>query len=768
MPTRYRLGVDIGGTFTDGTLVDEATGEVRIGKILTTPADPSDGFLALVRRMVKEASIKPADLSFVVHATTVATNAIIEGRVARCGFVTTEGFRDMLEIARQIRPSLYDLQFEKPPPLVPRYLCFEVPERLDASGAVVTPLDEAAVRRVAAQLRNEDVEAVAVCLLHAYRNPEHEARVGAILRQQLPGVPVSLSSEVAPEFREYFRASTTVINAATRPKVGAYLRSIEKRLRTEGVDAELLVMQSSGGVYTFGAAAEKPVFMVESGPAAGAVAAAHLGSVLGCKDVISFDMGGTTAKLCLIQDGQPRVTKDYTVGASSQHGAGAFGGAAGYPVRTPVIDLVEIGAGGGSIAWVDSGGALRVGPQSSGADPGPACYGRGGKDPAITDANLVLGRLDPGYFLGGEMGLDVDASRQAVQERCAGPLKLSLEAAANGVIEIANTAMVNALRLVSVQRGFDPRDFVLVAFGGAGPMHANRVAEEAGVPRVLVPMSPGTFSALGLLVTDLRHDFTATLIRRTDQLEAGEVAEAFERLEEQGKAALDHAGTTKSARAFERSIDMRYFGQSFELNIPSPASPLSPQSPVTLSQQSSFPLSRQSSFPLSRRERATNNPLSPRERVRVRGKSNAKGAGAGGPPSWLEVLNARFHQAHERAYGFNAVTEPTEVVNLRLTAVGRIAKPKMGLLGRSGRTPARAKKGERRVYFAQTPLTTRARRSAGGWVPTPVYDRYRLPAGAKLPGPVVIEELDSTTIVLPGWQATVDKHGNLLLAKKGT
>ncbi|MBI3979953.1 MAG: hydantoinase/oxoprolinase family protein, partial [Chloroflexi bacterium] len=362
----YRLGVDIGGTFTDATLIDETTGEVRIGKVSSTPKDPSIGFLQATHRILQTAAVAPAEVAYVVHGTTVATNSIIEGKVARTGLITTDGFRDMLEIARQMRPSLYDLQFEKPRPLVPRYYCFGIPERLDARGNVVIPLDEEAVRRAAEQLRAEGVESIAVCLLHSYVNPAHEKRVGEILREVFPEAVLSLSSEVAPEFREYFRASTTVINACIRPVVARYLQSIEARLRDDGLVAEPLVMQSSGGVLTFGAASERPVFMVESGPAAGVIASTYLGGILGYKDVISFDMGGTTAKVGLIQNGRPRVTKDYEVGAAARPGVGSSRGS-GYPIRTPVIDLIEIGAGGGSIAWIDAGGALRVGPQSAGA-----------------------------------------------------------------------------------------------------------------------------------------------------------------------------------------------------------------------------------------------------------------------------------------------------------------------------------------------------------------------------------------------------------------
>jgi N-methylhydantoinase A len=366
----YRLGVDIGGTFTDAMLINEQTGEVLIGKVPSTPADPSLGFLDATDRMLKLGQLAPQAIAYLIHGTTVATNAIIEGKGAKTGFITTEGFRDLLEIQRQVRPSLYDVQFDKTKPLVPRYLACEVPERLDARGNVLVPLDEQAVRRVARQLKGEGVEAVAICFLHAYLSGMHESRAAELILEEFPEVVLSLSSDIAPEFREYVRACTTVINASVRPIVQRYLQSIEERLRARGVPAELLVMQSSGGVLTFAAAAEKPVFMVESGPAAGVIAAAHLGQTLGHNDLLSFDMGGTTAKTSLIRNGQPRITKDYSVGAQAGAGIGASR-AAGYPIRTPVIDLVEIGAGGGSIAWIDSGGILRVGPQSGGAAPAP-------------------------------------------------------------------------------------------------------------------------------------------------------------------------------------------------------------------------------------------------------------------------------------------------------------------------------------------------------------------------------------------------------------
>jgi N-methylhydantoinase A len=697
---RYRIGVDIGGTFTDGTLVDSTSGRVTTSKVLSTPYDPASGFISAVQKLLDlNDSVKPEAVEHVVHATTVATNAIIEGKTAKTAFVTTEGFRDMLEIARQIRPSLYDLQFEKPAPLVPRQLCFEVPERLDAKGQVVTPLDEAALDEVVDRIAESGVEAVAVCLLHSYRNGDHEQRIGKAIAAKLPNVIISLSSEVVPEFREYLRASTTVINSSVAPIVRTYLASISEKLHALNITSELLVMQSSGGVYPAAVASENPVFMVESGPAAGAVAAASLGTALGYPNVISFDMGGTTAKASLIRNGQPNITKDYSVGGSAQNGTGAFGGASGYPIRTPVVDLVEIGAGGGSIAWVDSGGALRVGPQSAGADPGPVCYGLGGVQPTITDANLVLGRLDPAYFAGGEMSLNLDAAREAIRTQCAEPLGLSVEEAAHGIVEIANTAMVNALRLVSVQRGHDPRDFMLVGFGGAGPAHAVRLAEQAGIPRVLIPQGPGTASALGLLVTDVRMEGSSTLIIRSDEIEHSRIASEFDRLEAAGREAHSVAASASGTPLFERTIEMRYWGQSFELSVPAPSS-------STIDQ------------------------------------------------AWMNELTESFHDAHEMAYGFRAKDEPVELVNLRLTTIGKIVRPQMRKLKSIGTDVFVAFKGERPVYFAENS-------GEKGVVQTPVYDRSKLPAGAVFEGPAIIEEPDCTTVIHPAWTVTVDEFGNL-------
>ena len=695
MNNSYRLGIDVGGTFTDAVLLSEDTGELQIAKVPSTPGDPSVGFLNALTRVLEKTNIEPESVAYLVHGTTVATNALIEGKTPKTAFVTTAGFGDMLEIARQVRPSLYDVHFKKPRPLVPRDLAYEVPERLDADGNVLAPLDEAAVAEIAKELDKQGVSSVAVCLLHSYLNPAHEHRVRDLLLKHSPGLGVSLSSDVLPEFREYFRASTTVVNACLRPVIASYLKGIASELQGRRIKAELLVMQSNGGVLTFDTAAEKPVYMVESGPAAGVIAANFVAQALGRQDLISLDMGGTTTKTGLILGGQPKVTKEYEVGSEALPGVGQSRGS-GYPIRIPVIDLVEIGAGGGSIAWVDSGGILRVGPQSAGADPGPICYGQGGQEPTITDANLVLGRINPQYFLGGEMKLDADSARAAL-ERCGKPLGFDAIEAANGVVEIANAAMINALRLVSVRRGYDPRDLAFVAFGGAAPLHANRLMADMGIPLLVIPPSPGTTSALGLLVTDLKHVYSSTSVVRPDQLDLDEITRTFAALEDDGMRTLTRESIPPARMQFQREVEARYVGQSHEIPIPCPSGPLS------------------------------------RETV--------------------DEVIASFHQEHERAYGHGYPEEAVEFVTFRVTATGVLSKPKLRELPAGSHDLADARREVRPVYFAE----------AKGFQETAVYDRYRLCPGHTFTGPAIVEEIDSTSLVHPGFQAEVDRYGNLLV-----
>ena len=687
-----RLGVDIGGTFTDAVMMDEATGEIRLVKMSSTPSDPSVGFMDVIERILRESEVPARNISYNVHGTTVATNTIIEGKGAKAALIATEGFRDVFEIARQIRPKLYDIFCEKPKPLVPRFLCFEVPERLNFEGKVLRPLDEDRVREVARSIKREKVEAVIVCLLHSYINPAHERRIGEILRDELPGVFISLSSDLCPEMREYFRASTTAINALVMPVVTRYIERLETRLAEIEIHAGLHLMTSAGGVISSQVAKQEPVNLIESGPAAGVMAATHLGSLLGIDNVISFDMGGTTAKAGLVEGGTPKVVPHFEVGSA----AVSENRSAGYPVRTPVVDLVEIGAGGGSIAWVDPGGGLRVGPRSGGADPGPACYNKGQKAPCITDANLFLGRINPDYFLGGEQQLHPELAEEAIAT-ITRKLGFTTVDAARGIIEISNANMVGAIRLISVQRGFDPRDFVLVAYGGAGPMHANALARELRIPKVLIPMSPGVTSALGLLVTDIKHDYVQAFIQPLDAVGFSTANSVFHDFETKAGEVLTAEGVSGENISFARSLDMRYVGQSYELRVDAPPHDLQPGDEAQLS--------------------------------------------------------TAFFQAHERAYGYASAEEPIEVVNLRLTATGKIRRPALRRFEAGGENSDSAVKGERPVYFSET----------SDYVACRVYDRYRLLAGNRLHGPAIVEELDSTVVIHPDYHAEVDLHGNLII-----
>jgi N-methylhydantoinase A len=636
----WRIGIDVGGTFTDGLLWNAETGAVAATKVLSTPDDPGRAFLAACERLLAENGAAPAEISYIVHGTTVATNAVLQRRLAPVAFVTTAGFADLLEIARQVRPDPYDVFAEKPKPLVGRALCLEVVERLDAEGGVLTPLDEGSVAAAAARIAAAGVAAVAVCLLHAYRNPAHERRVGALLRRHLPGVAVSLSSDLAAEFREYPRACTAIVNAGLAREVSGYLEGLGRALDRRGVAGERLVMQSNGGIADFAHSAARPVFLIESGPAAGVVGAAHLARALGEDSVVSFDMGGTTAKVGLVREGLVHRVHEFEVGVDSNRARQWFAGAAGYPILTPAVDLVEIGTGGGSVAWIDDGGQLRVGPRSAGADPGPACYGRGGAEPTITDADLVLGRLNKSYFLGGEMTLDEDAAERAVGGLAA-RLGLDAVACARGIVEIADAAMSQALRVVSVQRGYDPRDFKLVAFGGAGPLHACAIAEAAGIPAVLVPTQPGIASAFGLLVADLKHDFAATRVLRADGADPETLEATLAGLEAEGRAALAREGVPASRMRFDRSVDARYVGQSFQL-------------PIAL----------------------------PPRRLTV---------------ADVAAIRRRFDEQHRATYGYAEPREPCELVALRVAAVGEIGQPPLADAPAGG---SLAPKQRRRAFFA--------------------------------------------------------------------
>ena len=517
----FRVGVDIGGTFTDVVLLG-ADGSIRTTKVLSTPADYAEGVIAGVRRLQRDAEVSPADISGVVHATTVASNAVLERRGATVALVTTEGFRDVLEMRRLRIPVLYDLQYEKPEPLVPRALRFEVRERLGPRGEVWAALDESTVRDVAARLSEQRVEAVAIALLHSYADDAHERRVEEILRESLPDdVFVTRSADILPEVREYERTSTAVVNAYLGPAVGRYIDSLTNRLRDAGIDAPLEIMQSSGGTLPPAIAARKPAHLVESGPAAGVIACSQLGRLTGRPNLISLDMGGTTAKAALLEDGLPARTSEYEVGAGINLSSRLVKGG-GHAIKLPFIDVSEIGAGGGSIVEVDPQGVVRVGPESAGSDPGPACYGTGGTRATLTDALVVLGHLNPGQLVGGDVLLDALAARNAISEQVAIPLGTSPIEAAHGVLTIAVATMMRAVKAVTTYRGRDPRDFAICAFGGNGPLVAVELARALQVETVVVPPSPGVFSALGLLFGDSERELVRTVLLRSRRARRGD------------------------------------------------------------------------------------------------------------------------------------------------------------------------------------------------------------------------------------------------------
>src|SRR3989440_7081819 len=705
-----RLGVDIGGTFTDLVVIDEATGTARVGKVLTTPKDPAHGVEEGIRALLDDAGVRPDEVRAVVHGTTLATNALIEKKGAKTALLTTEGFRDALEIGREGRYDMYDLFIDPPPPLVPRHLRREVPERLLADGSILKTLDEAAARRALAELAREGVEALAICLLHAYVNPTHERRLSEIAREVSPGLSVSCSSEVVPEIREYERASTTCANVYVAPLMARYREDLERRLGGLGIPGQLYIMQSSGGIAVPPLARRLPVRLIEPGPAAGALAAAQAAGQRREPKLLSFDMGGTTAKACVIDDGVPLVGREFEVARADRFKKGS-----GLPIRVPVIELIEIGAGGGSIARVDRMGLLKVGPDSAGADPGPACYGLGGRLPTVTDADLLLGYLDAEFFLGGRMRLDREAARRSVEEHVARPLGLDVTGAAWGIHRLVNENMAAAARIHGIERGRDLRRYPVFAFGGAGPVHCWQVAKILKVPRILIPFGAGAMSAYGLLAAPLAFDFVRTGRQRLDRADWPAINRLFAEMEEEGRALLARAGVAPADIHISRIAEMRHAGQGHEVECAMPLGALSTES--------------------------------------------------------LPTITASFENAYRALYHRLPHGVPIEALNWRLTVSG--PQPGTGLSGRSepGRAlirppsvhasrtaptttgSARATKGARQAYFAEV----------GGFVETPVYDRYALDAGAEFAGPAIVEERESTAVVGPGARCRVDDGFGLVV-----
>jgi N-methylhydantoinase A len=634
----WRIGVDIGGTFTDVALVDEATGRIGVAKVPTTLHDLAQGVLSALAAAMGRYGVAAADVGLMSHATTVVTNTILEEKGARAALVTTRGFRDVLELRRSARGNLYDLFQDAPAVLIPRRRRFEITGRVGADGGIVVPLAEDEIEGLIAALHAARVQAVAVCLLFSFLNPEHERRLGRRLRAGLPGVAVYLSSEVLPEVKEFERTSTTAVCAYVGPVFASYLQQLDEATRRKGLPP-LYIMSSNGGILQADEAVAVPVVAVESGPAAGVVAAALVARQTGFSNLLSFDMGGTTAKASLIRDGRYETTAEYEVGGGASGSRWMHG--TGHPIRVPVIDLAEVSAGGGSIAWLDPAGALRVGPRSAGADPGPVCYGRGGSEPTVTDCNLMLGYLDRGSLLAGDLSIDASAAEAAVRRRLAEPLGVDVRTAAAAVIEVVNHAMAEALKIVSLQRGHDPREFVLAAFGGAGPLHAAALAVELGMGEILCPPIPGAFSALGLICTDLKRDYVRTVYTSTAKADPAAIEAAFAALERQGTAMLDRAGIAPDRRRFVRAVDARYERQSYELTVP---------------------LSR----PVFDREALTD-------------------------------VAESFHERHRSTYGHDNRAEPVQLVSIRLTAIGAIPAVRM----REAPAPAGTDplKGRREAWF---------------------------------------------------------------------
>ncbi|HTJ62660.1 MAG TPA: hydantoinase/oxoprolinase family protein [Alphaproteobacteria bacterium] len=637
------IGVDIGGTFTDLVLADDSSGLLHNVKTLTTPANPVEGVMTAVRQALEEVGRKPGDVRRLVHATTLPTNLVLERQGARVAYLTTKGFGDIFLLSKQrpVGPDRFNIFYERSPPFVPRDLVVEIDERMDYRGQVLKPLDEAAAMAALDAVAHKDPQAVAICLLHSYANPDHERALARLVRDRFPGMHVALSAEVWPEYLEYERATTTVLSAYIGPMLATYLRALEAALKEFGITCPLQIMQSSGGVMSAAAAARKAAYLIESGPAAGVVASAHLGRVGEFPNLISFDMGGTTAKAGVIRDGVPSITHDFRVGGKTSSGSRD----AGEPIKVPVVDLAEVGAGGGSIARVDAGGFLQVGPRSAGASPGPACYGFGGTDPTVTDANVVLGYLDAGYFLGGRMQIYPELSHAAIARELGQKLGMDTVAAAKGIYDLANTHMASAIRVVTLQRGIDPRDYALTAFGGAGPLHAVRVAELFDIPTVVVPPSPGVKSAFGLLVSDLAYDYVATTIMPAGAADCAVLNAALARLEDTGRAELAAAGQGDAAITIERSIDLRFANQALDIAIPVPNAPMT-----------------------------------------------------------LEIIRqaeASFRELYFETCGMRPA-DPCQIVNCRVRAVGLVGKPRLPEVANGDGNAGRACKTGRRAYFAES------------------------------------------------------------------
>jgi N-methylhydantoinase A len=679
-----RIAADVGGTFTDVAVFDESGRRLLLGKALTTPARIIEGIGTGLTR----AGARFDQANLFLHGATIAINTLLERSGARTALITTRGFRDIYEIGRVNRPEAYNLFFRKHVPLVERALRFEVDERVNSAGEVLAPLAEAQLERIAKALEAESIEAVAILFLHSYRNPEHELAAKRFFEARLPGRYVSASHELSQEYREFERTSTVAANAYIGPRVSQYLKGIETHLAAERFPGTFLVVQSTGGLYDVSQAQQECIRMLESGPAAGVIGTRMLCAAVGIDRAIAFDMGGTTAKSGVILDGEVLMTSNSMIGGYTE----------GLPVQIPMIDIQEVGTGGGSIARLGPAGSLRVGPQSAGSVPGPVCYALGGTEPTVTDANLVLGRLSAERFLGGDMRLDPAAARAAIDSSIAQPLSIPIEQAAEGIVRIAAATMSSVVKRVTTERGLDARDFPMVAFGGAGPLHATLVARELHIGRVIIPPAPGHFSAFGMLVADLRRDFVRTLFVPLASIDFEALERVFREMESEGERDVAGVAGEHGQPVASRALDMRYVGQEHAVTVEVPIAAFA-----------------------------------------------SRDAGA---------IKAAFDRVHTQRYGYCSETEQAEIVSVRASVTGALAKPELPLLAAGGEVPPpEASSGARPVYFS----------SRGGWVDAPTWRRDRLLSGNRVIGPALIEEYASTTVLAPGDRMTVDRFGNLVI-----
>ncbi|WP_026576156.1 hydantoinase/oxoprolinase family protein [Bacillus sp. UNC438CL73TsuS30] len=678
-----RVATDIGGTFTDLVYVDQQ-GKIGVAKSHTTPPNFEQGVLDVIR----VSGINAEELETFIHGTTVIINALTERKGVKTGLITTKGFRDVLEIARGNRPDLFNIQYQKPAPFVERYLRQEVEERLNYKGEVIQALNKESLKEIVEYFKKENVEAIAVSYLHSYSNPIHEIEKVEYINELWPEVAVTASHEVTREWREYERTSTTVLNSYVKPIASSYVDRLENKLNLIGNQSNKYIMQSNGGTTTFEQSKKTPINMVESGPVAGIYGAAILGKLLGEENIIAFDIGGTTAKCSLIDGGEVKVTTEYNIERTDR--------TAGYPIKVPVVDIVEIGNGGGSIAWIDEGGSLRVGPQSAGALPGPIAYGKGGTEPTTTDANLVVGRLSPKNF---DNNVDMENVKNAINEKIAKHFNTSVDDAALGIIRIANSNMLNALKLISVRKGYDPREFSLVAFGGGGAMHAPALAKELGVRKVIVPVATSVFSAWGMLMTDLRHDYIQTFIRRVDNVDYDELNQKLAAQEAEALSQYEQEGVDKTNVLFSRFVDLRYVGQEHTVKVPV-----------------------------------------------QNGEIN------------IDTMNQviqKFHETHEQLYTFKLEESPTEIVNMHLIAFGSVKKPEIAKLGNIDNTLESALKEVRPVLYEdhgwiETKVYDREKLSPDAYVEGPVIVEEQSASTVVYPGQSVTVDAYGNLIIETG------------------